>query len=107
MALWLVPVANAQAQAPADSSATDSSRAIHWHGPKLGGRPDLYQHASLAFASGLAVGLVSEQPAAAAGTAVSLGVFKELLDGRVDRSDLAADLVGAALAALLTHLVAR
>jgi hypothetical protein len=47
--------------------------------------------------------VVSEKPAAAAATAISLGVIKELLDPRVDRADLLADLLGAALAALATH----
>jgi hypothetical protein len=68
-----------------------------------GVRADLAQHASLAFASGLAVGLVTEEPAAAAATSISLGLIKEWLDPRFDRGDLIADLLGAALAAWATH----
>ena len=58
---------------------------------------------SLAFASGLAAGLVTEELAAAAATAISLGLIKEWLDPRFDRGDLIADLLGAALAAWATH----
>jgi hypothetical protein len=69
--------------------------------------PDRLQHASLAFSSGLALGLLTEEPIAAAGGAIVLGLAKEMLDSRFDRGDFAADLVGAALAALVTHAVAR
>jgi hypothetical protein len=64
--------------------------------------PDRLQHASLAFAAGLALGLVTESPAAAGGGAAALGVGKELTDDHFDRGDLIADLLGAALAALVT-----
>ncbi len=107
----------AHAQAPPDSTAAPSPppvrRASHfglpanWPPEPSRGRPDLYQHASLAFASGLAIGLLSESPAAAAGTSVTLGVGKELTDDHFDRTDLLADLVGAALAAVVTHWVTR
>ena len=50
----------------------------------------------------LAAGLVTEEPAAAAATAISLGLIKEWLD-HADRGDLIADLLGAALAAWATH----
>lgn len=69
--------------------------------------PDRLQHVSLSFSSGLALGLVTEEPAAAAGGALLLGVAKELFDPHFDRGDLAADLVGATLAALLTHALTR
>lgn len=68
---------------------------------------DRLQHASLTFSSGLALGLLTEEPAAAAGGAMVLGLVKELLDPRFDRGDFAADLVGAALAALVTHALVR
>ncbi|HET9328597.1 MAG TPA: hypothetical protein VFQ05_17655 [Candidatus Eisenbacteria bacterium] len=67
------------------------------------GRADLYQHASLSFAIGLAVGVATEEPAAAAGVSITFGVGKEIFDERFDKTDLLADLVGAGLAALVTH----
>jgi hypothetical protein len=87
------------AHASRDSALARAASAEHPPGP----RADLAQHVSLAFASGLAVGLVTQKPAAAAGTAISLGLIKEWMDPRFDRSDLLADLVGAALAAWATH----
>jgi len=104
-----------RAAAVADTSAADSSvvesrpSLARTSAPRVSGftRPDLFQHASLSFASGLAVGLVTEEPAAAAGAAISLGVFKELIDTRFDRTDLIADLIGAGLAALVIHATAR
>ena len=69
--------------------------------------PDRLQHASFSFAAGLAIGLVSERPAAAGGGAAALGVGKELMDDRFDVGDLVADLLGAALAALATHALRR
>jgi len=82
-----------------DSALARAASVEHPSGP----RADLAQHLSLAFASGLAVGLVTEKPAAAAGTAVSLGLIKEWMDPRFDRADFVADLLGAALAAWATH----
>ena len=90
--------------ASASAAAPDSvlaRAALPEHPP--GVRADLAQHVSLAFASGLAAGLVTEEPAAAAATAISLGLIKEWLDPRFDRGDLIADLLGAALAAWATH----
>ena len=100
------------AQALPDSAATfaqDSARTaaapdrIHWRPAPLAGRPDLLLHASLSFALGVGVGLATEEPAAAAGAAFSLGLAKEIFDERFDKTDLLADLVGAGLAALVTH----
>jgi len=103
LALW---APRARAQAPPDSTDREHPP-IPIQTPWLERRPDLYQHASLAFASGLAVGLASEKPAAAAATAIALGVLKESLDGHFDRSDLLADLVRAGLAAWATYALSR
>jgi hypothetical protein len=72
--------------------------------------PDRLQHASLAFSSGLAIGILTREPVAAGGGALALGVAKELADlrhGRLDRGDLLADLVGASFAALATSRLRR
>ncbi|HYM80941.1 MAG TPA: hypothetical protein VEY91_05965 [Candidatus Limnocylindria bacterium] len=78
----------------------------------LGGvaRADRLQHASLAFAGGLAIGLVTHEPGLAAGGGLGLGLAKELFDrrhGGFDRGDLLADAVGAALAALAIAALGR
>jgi len=86
-------------RASRDSALARAAILEHPSGP----RADLAQHVSLAFASGLAVGLVTQKPATAAGAAISLGLIKEWMDPRFDRADLFADLVGAALAAWATH----
>jgi VanZ family protein len=70
-------------------------------------RPDRLQHASLALTVGLGAGLATRRPGAACGTALGLGVVKELRDlragGRFDLADLLADTVGAALATIVTR----
>lgn len=69
-------------------------------------RADRLQHTSFALASGFGVGLLSREPAAGFGGALVLGLFKETLDAAgpsgFDPVDLAADTIGAAVAALLT-----
>jgi hypothetical protein len=69
-------------------------------------RPDRIHHASLALASGLAIGLLTREPIAGAGGSLTLGVVKEIWDsgGRsgFDLVDLAADAIGAGVSALLT-----
>jgi len=73
-------------------------------------RPDRLQHASLAFTIGLGAGLLSRDPAVAAGSALALGLLKEVRDSRsagFDRVDLAADALGAGLAAAATCAAAR
>ena len=73
-------------------------------------RPDRLQHASLAFAIGLGAGLLSDEPAVAAGSAAALGLAKEIHDrnhGGFDAGDLWADLAGAALAALAIFALNR
>jgi len=87
--------------------AMDDDQVMSW---RTGWRaPDKLQHVSLAFTGGLAIGVVAQEPAAAAGGALLLGVAKELWDRRrtrFDPGDLAADAVGAGLAAIATHAVA-
>ena len=73
-------------------------------------RADRLEHASLAMTTGLAAGLTTREPAAAAATAVTLGFGKELWDMRrthFDAGDLLADLVGAAAATLATWALTR
>jgi hypothetical protein len=73
-------------------------------------RPDRLEHASFAFTLGLGVGLLSRQPAGAAASALTLGLAKEVRDrrhGGFDLVDLAADAIGAGLAAVATRAVAR
>jgi hypothetical protein len=73
-------------------------------------RPDRLEHASLAFSIGLGVGLLTREPAVAGGGALALGLAKEIRDrphGGFDPLDLAADFVGAALAALTTRALER
>ena len=85
----------------------DDDQVMSW---RTGWRaPDKLQHVSLAFTGGLAIGVVAQEPAAAAGGALLLGVAKELWDRRrtrFDPGDLAANAVGAGLAAIATHAVA-
>ena len=65
-------------------------------------RPDRLAHASLSLSAGLSIGLLTRRPASAGGV-VALGIAKELWDRRRGRGfdwvDLAADVVGAGLAA--------
>lgn len=73
-------------------------------------RSDRVQHAGLALALGLGAGIASGEPAAAAIVPGVLGLGKEIADarrGHFDTVDLAADLVGAALAAVLTAQLVR
>jgi hypothetical protein len=72
--------------------------------------PDRLQHASLAFSAGLGLGIVTRQPAVGACGALGLGLAKEIADrrrGRFDPGDLAADAVGAGLAALAARSLTR
>ena len=73
-------------------------------------RSDRLEHASLAFSVGLGVGILSRRPGAAAGSAFALGLAKEIRDrghGGFDPLDLAADAIGAGLAAVATHALTR
>ncbi len=92
----------ARASADADTLAVPPRSVRLW---QMGARPDRLQHAGLSFTMGLGAGLATRRPAAAAATSV-LGLLKELRDtrhGGFDAVDLAADVAGAALAALATH----
>jgi hypothetical protein len=67
-------------------------------------RGDRLEHASLSFAITAALTIALRDRAAAAGTALALGMAKELWDGRqghFDPVDLAADAVGIGLASVL------
>ena len=71
--------------------------------------PDKLQHFSLALSLGLAFGIMTGEPAAAGGAAV-LALGKEVADrrnGRFDRGDLLAGLLGAGCAALLVSALER
>ena len=73
-------------------------------------RSDRLEHVSFAFTLGLGVGLLSRQPAAAAASALSLGLAKEVRDrrhGGFDPVDLAADAIGAGLSAEATPPLTR
>lgn len=73
-------------------------------------RPDRLEHASLAFSLGLGVGILSRRPGGAAASALALGLAKEIRDrrhGGFDPVDLAADAIGAGLAALTTRALTR
>ncbi len=73
-------------------------------------RADRLEHASLSFTLGLGVGLLARRPAAGAASALALGLAKEARDrrhGGFDPVDLAADAIGAGLAALATGALAR
>ena len=73
-------------------------------------RPDRLEHVSFAFTLGLGVGLLSRQPASAAASACALGLVKEIRDrrhGGFDPVDLAADALGAGLAAVATRAATR
>jgi hypothetical protein len=73
-------------------------------------RGDRLQHATFAFTAGLMSGLSSREPIAAAATALSLGLAKEIWDGRnghFDGLDLLAGATGAAGAAFTTITLKR
>ena len=111
VATLLAPILPTTARAAPDAaeSASDSTRTLAIAAPGSPSpshgwlAPDRLQHASFSLAAGLAVGIATEEPAAAVGVSFGLGVSKELIDERFDWVDLAADFLGAALAALLTH----
>jgi len=97
---WVLPAAPAQAM--------DAAAARAWQTGMLA--PDKLEHLSLAFTSGLAIGILSREPGAALGGALALGLAKEVRDrrpSRFDPGDLAADAVGAALAAIATRSLTR
>ena len=100
--------------APADSvpaGAVAGSPPASAHAWQTGAlRPDRLQHASLAFSLGLAAGVATRSPGAAAGSAIALGLAKELADRRhagFDAGDLIADALGAACAAFAVSGLGR
>ena len=100
LALGLTPQTVRSAEPP----AVPSARVRAWQTGLL--RPDRLQHASFSLASGLAVGVLARRPSDALYGALALGLVKELWDwrrGHFDPIDLAADGVGAGLAALATR----
>jgi len=112
LSLLAIPARRATADSepglPADSLATPPREVRRWQTGAFA--PDRLQHASLAFSSGLAIGIVTREPVAAAAGAVSLALLKELRDARrsrFDAGDLAAGVVGGALAALATLALTR
>jgi hypothetical protein len=88
-----------------DSLATPPPQVRRWQTGAL--RPDRLTHTSLALGIGVGVGMLSRTPLAGAGAALGLGLAKELSDDRFDRGDLAADAVGAGLAALIVAALTR
>jgi len=107
--LVLLPLAAAGAKTQVDSTpACLPPRVRAWQTGVL--RADRLQHLSLAFTIGLGTGLATREPAGAAGTALGLGLAKEIRDGRrtgFDPVDLLAGALGAALAALATRALSR
>jgi len=94
--------------AAAGAPVTPSPAVRAWQTGLL--RPDRLEHVSLAFTLGLGAGLPSRRPAAAGATAFALGLAKEFRDrrhGGFDPVDLAADAIGAGLAAVVTRAMAR
>lgn len=72
--------------------------------------PDRLQHASLSLTLGLGAGMAGARPAAVLFGTSALGLAKELRDGRhtrFDPVDLAADVCGGGIAALLVRRFTR
>jgi hypothetical protein len=132
LTLWALPMDAAAAErapAPRDTlltlqrflAAFEPTDTVAVATPKLPGgrarawqtgllRADRLQHASLSLASGAAFGVLTREPAVAAGSAMLLGVAKEVRDmrhSRFDWLDLLADAIGAAAATLLTTDLVR
>jgi hypothetical protein len=100
--------------APPDSSAAprpDSTAALRGNPPRHGVPiDDKLQHATLSLSIGAGLGIVSRSVPLALGGTLALGTLKELRDRRhtrFDPWDLAADLAGAALAAVITRNLIR
>jgi len=102
----LAPTAATAEPAPSPPQPPPSVRA--WQTGLL--RPDRLEHASFALTLGLGVGVLSRQPACAATGTLTLGLAKEIRDrrhGGFDPVDLAADALGAGLAAVAAHALDR
>jgi hypothetical protein len=99
--LVAAPAARA-APAPPDSIARGAPNGMF--------RADRLQHFTLSLTLGLGSGLASRRPAIAFAVPLGLGLAKETRDRRVTRfdlMDLAADLAGAAAAAVLVRHLER
>jgi hypothetical protein len=73
-------------------------------------RPDRLEHGSLSFTLTLGIGGLSQEPVAAAGGVLALGLAKEVRDrrhGGFDAVDLLADLVGVGLGAWAAEAITR
>jgi hypothetical protein len=99
------PSAAQAAEVAIDSLATPPATVRHWQTGML--RADRLTHTSLALGIGVGVGMLGRSPAAGAGAAFGIGLAKELTDVRFDRGDLAADAIGAGLAALIVASLTR
>jgi hypothetical protein len=98
------------------SSKAEADEAVAYPPPEVRAwqtgllRPDRIQHFSFACSSGLAAGIATNDPGAALGGAMLIGLAKELWDIRgtgFDWTDLGADAVGAVVAALVTQALTR
>jgi hypothetical protein len=97
-----------RARAAVDSTATGAPR-LHAFALATPA-PDRLLHGSLSLSLGLGVGLGTRSSGAAFGSTVALGLLKEWRDTRhthFDGVDLAFDVAGATLAAILTRGLAR
>jgi hypothetical protein len=90
----------ARAQATADSLAATPPPEVRQAQTGLT-RPDRLNHMSLSLAAGVGAGMLARSPAVGAGTALGIGIAKEMFDDHFDHGDLLADAVGAALAAVV------
>jgi len=93
------------AGAGADSLETPPPGVRRWQTGIV--RSDRLEHMSLSLGIGVGIGILSRSPAAGSGAALGLGLAKEITDDRFDRVDLAADAIGAGLAALLVAALKR
>ena len=105
LALAAGPPGAMAADPAADSLATPPAAVRRWQTGAL--RADRLTHTSLALGIGVGVGMLRRSPAAGAGAAIGIGLAKELTDDRFDRGDLAADAIGAGLAALIVAALTR
>lgn len=94
--------------APAATAAPALPDSLARSAPAALFRADRLQHASLALTLGLGSGLASRRATIAFAVPLGFGLIKEARDRRVTRfdlTDLAADIAGAAVAALIvSHL---
>ena len=105
---WLVLSPATAPAGPAASPPLPAPATRAWQTGLL--RPDRLEHASFSFTLGLGAGLLSRQPASAGGSALAIGLVKEIRDrhrGGFDPVDLAADALGAGLAAVATLALVR